>query len=69
MSFATQYPDFAAVEKQVRRAQAQRAVAIATMIADGISATIRGARRLVGLADHVQIPDTQPLVIKARLSV
>jgi hypothetical protein len=69
MRFATQYPDFAAVEKQVRRAQAQRAVAIATLIADGITATIRGVRRLVGFADKVQIPDSQPLVIKARLSV
>jgi hypothetical protein len=69
MRFAAEYPDFAPVEKQVRLARAQRAVAIATMIADGITATLRGVRRLVGIADSVQLPETQPLVIKARLSV
>ena len=45
-NFKKQYPEFAAIEKQVRRAQAERAVAIASVLADGIVATVRGIRQM-----------------------
>jgi glutamate-1-semialdehyde aminotransferase len=68
-TFSTRYPDFAAVEKQVRRAQAQRSVAIAAMIAESVMATMRGLRRLVGVVDSMPPTSVKPLVVKARLSV
>ena len=45
-SFKKRYPDFASVERHIRRAQAERSLAIATAIADGIVAVIRGIGRL-----------------------
>jgi hypothetical protein len=41
-SFKKRYPDFASIEKHVRRAHAERAVAIASAIANGIMVTVHG---------------------------
>jgi hypothetical protein len=37
MSFKDDYPEYAAIEHLIRRAQAERAVAIATMLANGLA--------------------------------
>jgi len=50
MSFKSRYPDFAAIERQVRQARAERAVAIATACADAIMAAVRGLKRLAATA-------------------
>ena len=41
-SFRKQYPDFASIEQQIRRAHAERQVAIATAFANGIVSAVRG---------------------------
>ena len=40
-SFKNRYPDFASIEYQIRQAHAERSVALAAGIADGIVAAIR----------------------------
>jgi len=45
-NFKKQYPDFAAIEHHIRRAHAERAVALGTSIAEAI---VSGARALRGL--------------------
>jgi len=50
MSFKSRYPDFAAIERHVREARAERAVALATMCADAIMAAVRGLQRLAAAA-------------------
>ena len=47
-SFRKTHPDFASIEHHIRRAHAERQLAIATAIADGIIAVIRGIGRLAG---------------------
>ena len=47
MSFKTDYPDFAAIEGHIRRARAERSVAIATMLSDLIFAIGRGCNKLL----------------------
>lgn len=44
--FSKQYPDFAAIEQQIRRAHAERQVAVATAFADGIFALVRNIGRI-----------------------
>jgi hypothetical protein len=44
--FRDTYPDFEAVEAQIRRARLERSLAIAQMIATGIDALFRGAKAL-----------------------
>jgi len=46
MSFKNNYPDFAAIEGHIRHARAERAVAIASFLADAILGTVRGIKRL-----------------------
>ena len=46
MDFKTRYPDFAAVENHIRRAQAERSVYLAHAIADFITWTGRGFRKI-----------------------
>jgi len=48
MDFRTQYPDFAAVEEHIRRARAERSVAIAHAFIHTWEAAERGLKRLVG---------------------
>ncbi len=50
MSFKSRYPDFAAIERHVRQARAEQAVAIATAGADAIMAAVRGLTRLAAAA-------------------
>jgi hypothetical protein len=49
-SFQDRYPDFASVEYQIRQAHAERSLYIATAIANGIFAVIRGAKGLFASA-------------------
>jgi len=46
MNFKDKYPDFAAIEAHIRRARAERAVAIATMLTGAIMAIVNGMKRL-----------------------
>ena len=46
MKFKDQYPDFAAIEKHIRRAHAERSVAIAAFLSDVVVTTVRGLKRL-----------------------
>jgi hypothetical protein len=46
MDFKTQYPDYAAIEQQIRRAQAERSLAVAQMIVRFIETIGRGLKRL-----------------------
>jgi hypothetical protein len=41
-SFRKRHPDFASIENHIRRAQAERAVAIASTIANAIVAAMKG---------------------------
>ena len=45
-SFKDKYPEFAAIEQHIRRANAERSVYIAGVIAEGITSVVRGLRRL-----------------------
>jgi hypothetical protein len=45
MDFKTTYPDFAAIEEQVRRARAERSVAVAHAIVGLIEMIGRGVRK------------------------
>ena len=46
MDFRTEYPDYAAIEKHIVRARAQRSVAIANMLANAVMTVVRGIRRI-----------------------
>ena len=46
-NFRKRYPDFASIEAQIRQAHAERSVAIAAALADGIVATFRGIARFL----------------------
>ena len=66
MSFKSKYPDFAAIEHHIRRAQAVRSVAIATTFADAIFTVTRGLRRLGGaVTPALQRGRSGALVVKA----
>ena len=55
MNFRTEYPEYRSIEEHIRRARAERAVAIAHWIADAVDATVRGFRQLrAGLAHGVK---------------
>ena len=45
-TFIEKYPDYTAIEAHIRRARAERSVAIARMIAAAIEGTFRGLKRL-----------------------
>jgi hypothetical protein len=46
-SFKDRYPEFAAIEHHIRRANAERSVYIARVIAEGIASVFRHLRGLV----------------------
>lgn len=46
MDFKEKYPDFAVIERHIKRAQAERSVAVAQLFANGIMAIGRGLRKL-----------------------
>lgn len=62
-AFTTRYPDYAAIEKQVQRAHAQRALYLGNLFADGIIATLEATRRLFGAGPKA---GPKPLVARAR---
>jgi hypothetical protein len=62
--FSRQYPDFAAIEQQIRRAQAERAVYLANWIAEAIVGASRAARRLFARPAPSAAP--RRLVVKAQ---
>ena len=45
-NFSKRYPEYASIEKHIRRANAERSVAIAHMLANAVAASIRGVKRL-----------------------
>ena len=45
-NFSKTYPDFVSIEHHIRRAHAERSLAIATTFANAIVATFRGVGRL-----------------------
>ena len=47
MSFRTEYPEYSTIEEHIRRAQAERAVAVAHFFAAAVVAVGRGLKRLV----------------------
>jgi len=47
MHFKDKYPDFAAIEDHIRRARAERSVAIATWLANAVLGLSGGIKRLV----------------------
>jgi len=47
MSFANDYPDYKAIEHHIRRARAERSVAIATWLANAVLGLSGGIKRLV----------------------
>ena len=56
MDFKTEFPEYACVEEHIRRAHAERAVAVASLIAHAIDATVRGFKQLrAGLAYGVRL--------------
>jgi hypothetical protein len=66
-NFKKQYPEFASIEHHIRAARAQRAVVIATLLADGIFAVVRGLRSLAGMPPAPAARTrAKPLVVKAR---
>ena len=49
MDFKDTYPDFAAIESHIKKARAERSVAIAMFFADSLISLGRGLRNLGGL--------------------
>jgi hypothetical protein len=46
MDFKDTYPDFAAVEKHIKRARAERSVAVAQFLASSVMSVAKGLRML-----------------------
>jgi hypothetical protein len=65
MDFRNNYPEYAAIEEHIRRARAERSVAIAHMLANAIESTTRGIRRLVTDLGHGLQADWQKRAIEA----
>ncbi len=63
MSFKDTYPDFAAIQGHIKRANAERSVYIASHLTDAILGAVRGLKRLVqatstGIAAEREVPST-----------
>ena len=54
MNFKEKYPDFAAIESHIRRARAERSVAIAVALSELVMSVVKGIKRL-GLS-HSAMP-------------
>ena len=65
-NFKTRHPDFASIENHIRRAHAERQVAIASMMAEGIVAAVRGIGRFFG-NQPVKRTRAGTVVVKASL--
>lgn len=46
MSFKTEYPEYSTIEEHIRRARAERSVAVAHMLASAVVSIGKGIRRL-----------------------
>jgi hypothetical protein len=57
MDFKDRFPDFAAVEHHIRRAQAERSVYIASMIAGFLAAIGGGLKRFAGSGGVAAVND------------
>ena len=68
MSFKTQYPEYAPIEQHIRKAHAERSVAIATAIANALVAVINLFRGKSRPASASRKRSGKPLVVKARLT-
>ncbi len=56
MSFNTDYPEYSSIEEHIRRAHAERSVAIAHMFADAVVAVIHGFKQMrAGLAHGIRL--------------
>ena len=68
-SFKKDYPEFAAIEHHIRRARAERAVAIASFLANAIIAITRAiGGKLQPTPPAATARLRRPLVVKARVS-
>ena len=47
MNFSNQYPDYAVIESHIRRARAERSVAVAQAFVGMVDGVVRGVKRLV----------------------
>jgi hypothetical protein len=45
-NFNNRYPEYEAIQQHIRRAHAERSVAVASMIAGGVAAAARAVKRL-----------------------
>jgi hypothetical protein len=62
-SFSNQYPEYRTIEQHIRRAHAERSIAIAHALATAVEATVRGLKRLVGsLGDNMQAEHERRLI-------
>lgn len=64
-NFRKLYPDFAAVERHIQRAQAERAAMVGTWIAEAIVSVVHGVRRL--FATPAPARRSRPLVVRASI--
>jgi hypothetical protein len=55
MDFKNAYPDFAAIEMHIRRARAERSVAIAQFLADAIMGTARGLKKIGAAIANIKV--------------
>ena len=46
MNFKNEYPDYAVIEAHIRRARAERSVAVAHALVGAVEAVIRGGKRI-----------------------
>jgi len=68
MSFKSKYPEYAPIEQHIRRAHAERSVAIATAIANALLAVVDLFRGKSRPAKASPASVRKPLVVKARLA-
>jgi hypothetical protein len=68
MSFKTQYPEYAPIEQHIRRAHAERSVAIASAIANALLAIVGLFRGKSRPANASPTRARKPVVVKARLT-
>ena len=45
-TFSEKYPEYSAIEAHIRRARAERSVAIAHLVATAVDSSVRGLKRL-----------------------
>ena len=63
MNFKTEYPEYAVIEQHIRRAHAERAVAVAQLIAKVVEAVVRGTRELAAsLGRSIQAQHERQLI-------